>query len=156
MSSNRITNISVAFPESRSCSGPSISICLTKKFIHCHTQLHLGFSAKLRIWQVSACKMEPQSGTIITDWTSQPASQPCTYFDSLNVVRCPHPNCSTHEQSMCGVPPSQYMHFPTRIVLPIEKVCAVSPLSSLCAFCAVSPPPNVVMCLCHTLLCLGF
>ena len=28
--------------------------------------LHLEFSAKLRIWQVSACKMEPQSGTIIT------------------------------------------------------------------------------------------
>ena len=28
--------------------------------------LHLGFSASLRIWQVSACKMEPRSGTIIT------------------------------------------------------------------------------------------
>ena len=27
---------------------------------NCHTQLHLGFSANLRIWQVSACKMEPQ------------------------------------------------------------------------------------------------
>ena len=26
--------------------------------------LHLGFSAKLRIWQVSACKMEPRSGII--------------------------------------------------------------------------------------------
>ena len=26
--------------------------------------LHLGFSAKLRIWQVSACKMEPRSGYI--------------------------------------------------------------------------------------------
>ena len=29
--------------------------------------LHLGFSAKRRIWQVPICKMEPQSGTIITD-----------------------------------------------------------------------------------------
>ena len=28
--------------------------------------LHLGFSAKLRIWQLSACKMKPRSGTIIT------------------------------------------------------------------------------------------
>ena len=29
--------------------------------------LHLGFSARLGILQVSACKMEPRSGTIITD-----------------------------------------------------------------------------------------
>ena len=28
--------------------------------------LHLGFTAKLRIWQVSACKMEPQSVNIST------------------------------------------------------------------------------------------
>ena len=28
---------------------------------------------------------------------------------SFNVVRCPHPNCSPHQQSMCGVPPSQYI-----------------------------------------------
>ena len=27
--------------------------------------LHLGFSVKLRIWQVPACKMEPQSGIIL-------------------------------------------------------------------------------------------
>ena len=26
----------------------------------CHTQLHLGYSATLRIWQVPAFKMEPQ------------------------------------------------------------------------------------------------
>ena len=31
----------------------------------CHTRLHIGFSAKLGIWQVSACKMEPRSGIII-------------------------------------------------------------------------------------------
>ena len=31
---------------------------------NCHTRLHLRFSAKLRIWQVPACKMEPQSGSI--------------------------------------------------------------------------------------------
>ena len=29
--------------------------------------LHLGISAKLKIWQVPACKMEPRSGTITTD-----------------------------------------------------------------------------------------
>ena len=33
--------------------------------------LHLSFSAKLRIWQVSACKMEPQSGTMITQAPTQ-------------------------------------------------------------------------------------
>ena len=32
---------------------------------YCHTRLHLGFSAKLRIEQVPASKMEPQSGIII-------------------------------------------------------------------------------------------
>ena len=31
----------------------------------CHTWLHLGFSAKLTIWQVSACKMKPQRGIIL-------------------------------------------------------------------------------------------
>ena len=31
----------------------------------CHTRLHLKFSAKLKIWQVPACKMEPQSGKIM-------------------------------------------------------------------------------------------
>ena len=40
---------------------------------YCHTRLHLGFSAKLRIWQVPACKMEPQSDYIMQ---SGPATQP--------------------------------------------------------------------------------
>ena len=31
---------------------------------YCHTRLHLGFSAKLSIWQVTGCKMEPRSGYI--------------------------------------------------------------------------------------------
>ena len=31
---------------------------------NCHTRLHLGFSAKLKILQVPACKMEPRSGYI--------------------------------------------------------------------------------------------
>ena len=40
---------------------------------------------------------------------------------SFNVVRCPHPLCSTHQEGMCGVPPFQYKFF-----------------------CAVSPPCNSV------------
>ena len=34
-----------------------ISFALLSEY--CHTRLHLGFSAQLRILQVSACKMEP-------------------------------------------------------------------------------------------------
>ena len=46
---------------------------------YCRTRLHLGFSAKLRIWQVSACKMEPRSGTKITGPASHPPpSNPST------------------------------------------------------------------------------
>ena len=104
----------------------------------CHTRLHLGFSAKLRIWQVPACKMEPQNGVIL--WLGPPTAKlffvnvvrcphpnkvcvacgvpPSQYMLSFNVVRCPHPLCSTHQEDVCGVPPFQYKFF-----------------------CAVSPPP---------------
>ena len=42
------------------------NVWLTPNFFsYCHTRLHLGFKAKLKIWQASACKMEPQSGIII-------------------------------------------------------------------------------------------
>ena len=73
--------------------------------LYFHTRLHLGFSAKLRIWQVSACKMEPQSGTIITlELASQPTSSVPTLIISM----------------LCGVP--------TPIVPSLNEVCAVSPL----------------------------
>ena len=39
----------------------------------CHTWLHLGFPAKLKIWQVPACKMEPQRGIILM---KPPATHP--------------------------------------------------------------------------------
>ena len=66
--------------------------------------LHLGFSAKLRIWQVSGRKMEPWSGIsfgqnqpdtanptthrfILKMWGVPPsASKTC-----LNLLQCPHP-----------------------------------------------------------------
>ena len=38
----------------------------------CHTRLHLGYSARLRIWQVPACKMEPRSGIIFLLKTHPP------------------------------------------------------------------------------------
>ena len=95
--------------------------------------LHLGFSAKLRIWQVSACKMEPRSGII--SWLGPPPTHPqlsfsckcCAvsppqqsmcgvppsqYMLSFKVVRCPHPICSTHQECMCGVPPCNSVPLP--------------------------------------------
>ena len=89
--------------------------------------LHLGFSAKLRIWQVSTCKMEPLSGTIITG----PSTQPSTELVSFNVVWCPHPNCCPHQESICGVPPQNTF------------------------FLCDAPPPQCSLMLCHTWLCLG-
>ena len=41
---------------------------------------------------------------------------PSHYMLSFNVVRCPHPSCSTHQEGMCGAPLFQYKYF-----------CAVSP-----------------------------
>ena len=40
------------------------------KHINCHIRLNLGFSAKLRIWQFPACKMEPLCGIIFNHETS--------------------------------------------------------------------------------------
>ena len=45
------------------CNG---DICHLSRFtVYCHTRLNLGFSAKLKIWQVPACKMESQRGIIL-------------------------------------------------------------------------------------------
>ena len=58
--------------------------------------------------------------------------EPTTQFSfCVNVVRCPYPNCSPHQQNMCGVPPFHYRFF----------LCGV-------------PPPNVVLCLCLSILIL--
>ena len=90
----------------------------------CHTRLHLGFSAKLRIWQVPACKMEPRSGIIFCKNPTRPDStrpdHPVQFRDLLFL------------SMLCGVP--------TPIVPLINKVCAVSPPPSIRFFCAVSPP----------------
>ena len=116
---------------------------------NCHTPLHFGFSAMLRIWHVQACKMEPQIGVIL--WlgpsthpqlgffckccaVSLPKQSMCGVPPSMlsfNVVWCPHPICSTHQEGMCCVPPFQY-----------KFLCVVS--------------PHIILCLCHTWFCLGF
>ena len=43
---------------------------------------------------------------------------PAQPYLSFNVVQCPHPICSTHQEGTCGVPPIQFKFF-----------------------CGVSPPP---------------
>ena len=109
-------------------------------------RLHLGFSAKLSIWQVSACKREPQNGIIFCKRRPNQTQPPSSIFLSMLCgVPTPNwqvcmvspdpefvfsPNCSLHQESMCGVPPPR-IHFSLRC------------------------PPHVVLSLCHTQLCLG-
>ena len=58
---------------------------------YCHTRLHFGFSAKLGIWQVPACKMEPRSGIIFCknptrpDPTTQSSLGTCFFFQCCAV-----------------------------------------------------------------------
>ena len=56
-------------------------------------ELHLGFSAMLRIWQVPACKMDPRSGIIIMLRPPPTHYQPDTInLLPLNFVQCSHPS----------------------------------------------------------------
>ena len=61
--------------------------------IYGHTRLNLGFSAKLRIWQVPACKMEPRSGII--SWKNHQPTHPhhmdfsCGIYSTLNSLSPP-------------------------------------------------------------------
>ena len=70
---------------------------------YCHTRLHLGFSAKLGIWQVSACKMEPRSGIIIWQNFLPPAPA---------AARTHPPAAKLFLSMLCGVP--------TQILAPIK------------------------------------
>ena len=90
-------------------------------------ELHLRLSAKLRIWQVSACEMEPQSGTIIP--ASQPASSlPTLFFQCCAVFPSKLFSPST---KYCGVPPSQYMFFSSQLFPPSRKYDSLIALNTL-------------------------
>ena len=60
----------------------------------CHTRLHLGFSTKLKIWQVPTCKMDPWSGIILWIVTHQPTTthspthHPPTHSSHRIIVFC--------------------------------------------------------------------
>ena len=47
---------------------------VSKPFKFCHTRLHLGFSALLKIGQVQSCKVEPWSGIIMLPDTHPPTT----------------------------------------------------------------------------------
>ena len=79
---------------------------------YCHTRLHLGFSAKLRIWQVSACKMEPRSGIILLMVTIS-----CGGAGSQSLSKIPYQQLCL---KFCAVSPPKYEHV-------INFSCAVSP-----------------------------
>ena len=81
-------------------------------FLYWHSRLHLGLSAQLKIWQVSACKIEPRSGNI--SWKNRPP-RPYGFFlwnilhsESGFVLVCPH--------LLCLSPP--FMSVPTFYVCP--------------------------------------
>ena len=102
-------------------------------YIAAHFLPHSGsiLDSQPRIWQVSACKMEPRSGII--SWfgpppthrqlsffckccaVSPPQQSMCgvplsQYMLSFKVERCPHPICSTH-QECTGCPTKKFTFF---------------------------------------------
>ena len=118
--------------------------CFQSFWYNCHTRLHHGLSAKLRIWQVPACRMEPQVFFFYLAWTPHTHPPTAKLFLSMLCGVLPPPNkvCAA-----CGVPtPIRYVGCPH-----LNKVCAVFPPSSIRFFLCGVPPP-----LCHTWLCLGF
>ena len=101
---------------------------LLSQIFFCHTRLHLEFSAKLRIWQVPTCKMEPQSGIIAL--INHPPGHPPTRPPTRSTCAVSPPVFYICSILLCGVPPSVF------------EFCAVSPpkfehLTTIS--CAVSP-----------------
>ena len=120
-------------------------MCTATMMEYCHTRLHLGFSAKLGIWQVPTCKMEPRSGYIFCQnrpATRPPGRPPPDHMDVRLARKLEFVGCLVLLM-LCGVP--------TPIVHPIHKLCAVSPPSLLapCSenMCGV-PPSRYTLFLC--------
>ena len=84
--------------------------------------------------QVPTCKMEPQRGCIMQRTPSTHPPNRLTWDMEISFFQCcgcPHPNCSlSARRYVSGIPLPVYVF-----------VCCV--------------PPNVIICLCRTRLCLG-
>ena len=86
---------------------------------YCHIQLHLGFSAKLKMCQVSACKMEPQSGFMI--YLGPPTTHPPTH------PPIPYPpTAKLFLFQCCAVSPPQLFPSSRKYVQCPPKCCSVS------------------------------
>ena len=123
--------------------------------LNCHTRLHLGSSAKLRIWHVPACKMEPQRGIILRKPPTHPPpaghlflTDPMTTGSLFWCAVFPPPLLAPCSESMCGVPPPYWY--------PVKKICAVSPPSRNTLFLCSVPSPQFSSVPWTLWLCLGF
>ena len=110
----------------------SLSSFLQYSFQYCHTRLHLGFSAKLRIWQASACKMEPRSGIISC---KKPSTHPPRHLSleglDLSINLSDHMSVPTYyvcPHLLCLSPP--IMSVPTFHVCP-HLLCLSPPIVSV-------------------------
>ena len=83
-----------------------VQVFFFSQICNCHTRLHLGCSAELRIWQVQLARWSHKV-VLFPERTNPTRPDPTTQLSfSFNVVRCPKPIYSPHQQSMCGAPPS--------------------------------------------------
>ena len=64
--------------------------------LYCHTLLHLGFLAKLKVWQIPACKMELQPGIILL--------KPPTLPPAAHLVLTDEMSKHIFLSMLCGVP----------------------------------------------------
>ena len=124
-----------------------------KKTLFATLGLHLGFSAKLKIWQVPACIMEPRSGYIMqlgptTHPTTASVGNPSGILSKVEnlvlsmlcgvptpltkYVRCPHPILHVYD-------------FPITQLLPPQKsMCRVRPpLLASCSENMCRVPPSL-------------
>ena len=119
---------------------------------YCYTRLHLGFSAKLKIWQVSTCKLEPRSGIIFCKNRPGPTSQSSllqsmVFYVSLSPPIMSVPTYHVCPHLSCLSPP--IMSVPTYYVCPHLPIMSV-PTYFVCPTYYVCPTFYV----CPHLLCL--
>ena len=75
--------------------------------------------------------------------------RPSKMFFPTLFVWCPHYSSPPINKESAGVPPPRCF-IPTLIVPPLRKYVQCPPPLSICFFCVVFPPPNVLMCFYHT------
>ena len=125
-------------------------ICVLKTSTgYCRTRLHLGYSAKLKIWQVPVCKMEPRSAYKMH---LGPPTHPPPLPHQSEIPLGGSAMLKIRFFQCCAVsPPSSIYFLPPQFCPPIKKVCAVSPLS-IDIFPVHCPSPSISVSLPHSAL----